>query len=232
MNPDDGSMSLCPDSFEPLDLPVVRDVPGSGTAYGDAGIRSSPPRPWRRPTVRTRPIRTHEPKRRPRAPDPDVPQGSSRPVRDVGNRVTVKPLSSRLRRGKSGRWRPSCPIQSLNGGPAKLGLPSADGCMRCPSATTGQRQGPPSLVAAKPAPFWAELSETTRSAAWRSTWRTRASAGSSRRRCSASSMAAAPPADDELEWERRRTRRPSGDTRRARRRPARHVTRERRACTD
>jgi hypothetical protein len=35
--------------------------------------------------------------------------------------------------------------------------------MRCPSATRGRRRGTPSLVAdpVKPAPFWAELSQTS-----------------------------------------------------------------------
>lgn len=32
-----GSMSEFPDSFEPLDLPVVPDVPRSGTDHGGPG---------------------------------------------------------------------------------------------------------------------------------------------------------------------------------------------------
>ena len=44
-----GSMSEFRDSFEPIDMPVVPDVPRSGTAYGDLGIRSGPPRPGSRP---------------------------------------------------------------------------------------------------------------------------------------------------------------------------------------
>jgi hypothetical protein len=156
-------MSLCPASFEPLDLPVARDVPGSGAAHGDPGIRSSPPRPGRHPTVRGRLIRTHEARRRPRAPDPDIPQGSSRPRsrrgKSRGRQAGAQPLEA----GENRSARPLCPIPSPNGGPAKQGLASADGFMPCPSATTGQRRGTPSLVAdaVKPAPFWAELSETT-----------------------------------------------------------------------
>jgi hypothetical protein len=38
-----GSMIEFPDSFEPIDLSVVPDVPRSGAAHGDPGIRSSPP---------------------------------------------------------------------------------------------------------------------------------------------------------------------------------------------
>jgi hypothetical protein len=163
MNPDAGSMSEFRDSFEPLDLPVVPDVPRSGAAHGDSAIRPSPPRPGSRPVVRGRPLRTHGARRRPRAPDPDLSQGSSRPVRGVGNRPNVKPPRSRLGRWKAGRWRPSCPTPSPNGGAATQGVASADGCMRCPSATTGRRRGIRSLVAdpVKPAPFWAELSETS-----------------------------------------------------------------------
>ena len=89
--------------------------------------------------------------------------GSGRPVRRLGDRVNAEAPPSRLRRGKAGRWRPSCPIPSPNGGAAKQGAASADGCMRCPSATTGRRRGTASLVAdpVNPAPFWAELSQTS-----------------------------------------------------------------------
>jgi hypothetical protein len=76
--------------------------------------------------------------------------------------VNAEPPPSRLRRGEAGRWRPSLTIPSPNGGAAKQGAASADGCTRCPSGTTGRTRGTPSLVAdlVKPAPFWAELSET------------------------------------------------------------------------
>jgi hypothetical protein len=163
MNPDAGSMSEFPDSFEPLDVPFVPDVPRSGAAHRDPAIRPSPPRPGSRPVVRSRLIRAHGPRRRPRAPDPDIPQGSSRPVRGVGNRVHVKPPPSRLRRGKAGWWCPSFQTPSPNGGAAKQGVASADRCMRCPSATTGRRRGTTSLVAeaVMPALFWSELSETS-----------------------------------------------------------------------
>jgi hypothetical protein len=77
MNPDAGSMSEFPESFAPLDLPELPDVPRSGAAHGDLAIRSSPPRPGRRPTVRTHPIRMHGPRRRPRAPDP---RGHAAPI--------------------------------------------------------------------------------------------------------------------------------------------------------
>jgi hypothetical protein len=159
MNPDAGSIGEFPGSVEPLDLPEVPDVPRSGAAHGDPAMRSSPPRPGRRSTVRSHQTPTRDTRRRPRAPESG---GSSRPDRGVGDRVNPEPPPSRLRRGKAGRWRPSLPIPSPNGRAAKQGAASADGCTRCPSATTGRRRGTPSLVAdpVKPAPFWAELSET------------------------------------------------------------------------
>jgi hypothetical protein len=159
MNPDAGSMSEFPESFDPLDLPELPDVPRSGAAHGYLAIRSSPPRPERRPTVRSHPntdARAEAP------PQGTRPQGSSRPDRGVGDRVNAEQPPSRLRRGKAGRWRPSLPIPSPNGGAAKQGAASADGCTRCPSSTTGRRRRTPSLVPdpVTPAPLWAELSET------------------------------------------------------------------------
>jgi len=158
MNPDAGSMSEFPGSFAPLDLPELPDVPRSGAAHGDLAIRSSPPRSGRRPTVRSSPNTDA----RAEPPQGTRPQGSSRPDRGVGDRVNAEPPPSPLGRGKAGRWRPSFPIPSPNGRAKKQGAASADGCTRCPSSTTGRRRRTPSLVAepVKPAPLWAELSET------------------------------------------------------------------------
>jgi hypothetical protein len=77
--------------------------------------------------------------------------------------MNAEPPPTRLWRGKAGRWRPALPISSPNGGAAKQGTASANGGTRCPSATTARRQGTPSLVAdpVTPAPFWAELNETS-----------------------------------------------------------------------
>jgi hypothetical protein len=150
-------MSEIADSFEPLDLPDVADVPRSGVAHGDT-FEPSPT--WEAPD------RAQSPNTDAQAEAPPQgtrPQGSSRPDRGVGDRMNAEPPANRLRRGKAGRWRPSLPISSPHGGAAKRGTAPANGCTRCPSATTGRRPGTPSLVAdtMTPAPFWAELNATS-----------------------------------------------------------------------
>jgi hypothetical protein len=138
-------------------------------AAGRAPQRGRPRRPWDTfepsPTWEP-PDRAQSPNTEARAKAPPHPTSHAagvKPPRSThGNHVSVEPPSSRLGRGKAGRWRPSRPIPSPNGGAAKQGVASADGCMHCPSATTGRRRGPfPRGDPGKPAPFWAELSETS-----------------------------------------------------------------------
>jgi hypothetical protein len=92
MNPDAGSMSEFPESFEPLDLPEVPDVPRRGGAHGDPAIRPSHSPTWEAPDRAQSPntdARAEAPPQGPR------PQGSSRPDRGVGDRVNAEPPPSR-----------------------------------------------------------------------------------------------------------------------------------------
>jgi hypothetical protein len=178
-------MSELQDSIEPLELPVVPDVPRSGAAHGD----------------RSR-------KRQAAAQPPGA--GENRSVAPVSRDTVAERRTSEAGTGFRGR------VHALS-----VGYYRAEA-------------GAPSLVAdpVKPAPCWAELSATTPL----SRAPVHMADESFCRELEAVVLdelnGGGSAGDDELEWERRRSRRPSSDAWRARRRPSRRGTRDRCARTD
>jgi hypothetical protein len=157
-------MSEFPDSFEPLDLPDVPDLPRRGTAHGDPGTRSSPPRPGIRHTVRSRPMRTHGARRCPRAAGPDIPQGPSRHRSRCGKSREGRAAGQPFESGRSRSVVPVSPDTVAERRSSEAGS-GFDGRMQARSggySRAPRRQGTASLLAdpRKPAQFWAERNET------------------------------------------------------------------------